>query len=156
MNSMGARPSYELQKPWWQEIRLVATSMAARVTWPGGKFHDDVIKWKNIFRVTGHLCGEFTGLRWIPAQRPVTRGVYVFFDLRLDGRLSKHSWGWWLETPSCTLWGQSNVMAYKQQQLWSKCIYTGHDGHLCSHKNTIDNKQINRILSWFISNTTIK
>ena len=22
--------------------------------------HDDVIKW-NIFRVTGHLCGEFTG-----------------------------------------------------------------------------------------------
>ena len=27
----------------------------------------------NIFRVTGHLCGEFTGPRWIPAQRPVTR-----------------------------------------------------------------------------------
>ena len=20
----------------------------------------------NIFRITGHLCGEFTGLRWIP------------------------------------------------------------------------------------------
>ena len=27
--------------------------------------HDDVIKWKH-FRVTGHLCGEFTGDRWIP------------------------------------------------------------------------------------------
>ena len=27
-------------------------------------FHDDVIKW-NIFRVTGPLCGEFTGDRWI-------------------------------------------------------------------------------------------
>ena len=26
--------------------------------------HDDVIKWKH-FRVTGHLCGEFTGPRWI-------------------------------------------------------------------------------------------
>ena len=25
----------------------------------------------NIFRVTGHLCGEFTGIRWIPAQKPV-------------------------------------------------------------------------------------
>ena len=25
--------------------------------------HDDVIKWKHF---TGHLCGEFTGHRWIP------------------------------------------------------------------------------------------
>ena len=30
-----------------------------------GKRHDDVMKWK-LFRVTGHLCGEFTGPRWIP------------------------------------------------------------------------------------------
>ena len=37
----------------------------------------------NIFRVTGHLCGKFTGPRWIPAQRPVTRSFDVFFDLRL-------------------------------------------------------------------------
>ena len=28
----------------------------------------------NFFHVTGHLCGEFTGHRWIPrTQRPVTR-----------------------------------------------------------------------------------
>ena len=31
-------------------------------------FHDDVIKWKH-FRVTGHLCGEFTGPRWIPRRK---------------------------------------------------------------------------------------
>ena len=31
----------------------------------------------NIFRVTGHLCGEFTGTRWIPAQRPVKRRFEV-------------------------------------------------------------------------------
>ena len=43
-----------------------------------------------------------------PAQRPVTRSFDVFFDLRLGGRLSKHSWGWWLETPSCPWWRQSN------------------------------------------------
>ena len=36
----------------------------------------------NNFRVTGHLCGEFTGPRWIPAQRPVTRSFDVFIDLR--------------------------------------------------------------------------
>ena len=36
----------------------------------------------NIFRVTGHVCGEFTG----PAQRPVTRSFDVFFDLhRING-----------------------------------------------------------------------
>ena len=57
-----------------------------------------------IFRVTGHLCGEFTGHRWIPAQRPVTRSFDVFFDLRLIKRLSKQSRGWWFETPSRPLW----------------------------------------------------
>ena len=46
--------------------------------------------------------GEF------PAQRPVTRSFDVFFDLRLNKRLSKHSWGWWFETPPCPLWRHSN------------------------------------------------
>ena len=31
-------------------------------------FHDDVIKW-NHFRVTGPLCGEFTGYWWISLTR---------------------------------------------------------------------------------------
>ena len=35
----------------------------------------------NIFRITGHLCGEFTGPGEFPAQRPVTRSFDVFFDL---------------------------------------------------------------------------
>ena len=52
----------------------------------------------NIFLVTGHLCGEFTGPRWITRQRLVMRSFDVFFDLRLNKRLSKQSWGWWLET----------------------------------------------------------
>ena len=47
----------------------------------------------NIFRVTGPLCGEFTGPGEFPAQRPVT--LDVFFDLRLNERLSKPTWGWW-------------------------------------------------------------
>ena len=44
------------------------------------------------------ITGEF------PSQRPVTRTFDVFFDLRLSKRLSKQSWGWWFETPSCSLW----------------------------------------------------
>ena len=38
----------------------------------------------NIFRVTCHLCGEFTGPGEFPAQRLVTRNFDVFFDLCLD------------------------------------------------------------------------
>ena len=47
--------------------------------------------------------GEF------PTQRPVTRSFDVFFDLRLNKRLSKQSWGWWLETLSRPLWRHRNA-----------------------------------------------
>ena len=43
----------------------------------------------NIFRVTGPLCGEFTGPGEFPTQRPVMRSFDVLFDLRLNKRLSK-------------------------------------------------------------------
>ena len=48
------------------------------------------------------LTGEF------PTQRPVTRSFDVFFDLRLNIRLSKQSWGWWFEMPSRPLWRHCN------------------------------------------------
>ena len=48
------------------------------------------------------VTGEF------PLQRPVTRSFDVFFDVRLNKRLSKQSWGWWFETPSRPLWRHSN------------------------------------------------
>ena len=43
-----------------------------------------------------------------PSQRPVTRSFDVFFDLCLNKRLSKQSWGWWFETPSYSLWRHCN------------------------------------------------
>ena len=39
--------------------------------------HDDVIKWK-LFRVTGHLCGIFTGLRWIPHTKASDAELWYF------------------------------------------------------------------------------
>ena len=44
----------------------------------------------------------------LPAQRPVTRSFDVFFELGLNERLSKKSWGFWFETPSRPLWCHSN------------------------------------------------
>ena len=63
----------------------------------------------NIFRVTGPLCGEFTGPGEFPTQRPVTRSFDVFFDLRLNKPLSKQPWGWWFETLSRSLWRHRNA-----------------------------------------------
>ena len=63
----------------------------------------------NIFRVTGPLCGEFTGPGEFPTQRPVTRSFDVFLDMRLNKSMSKQWWGWWFETPSWSLWRQCNA-----------------------------------------------
>ena len=69
--------------------------------------------------------GEF------PTQRPVTRSFEVFFDLRLNKRLSEHSWGWWFETPLGPLWrhcneidhisppGTPDINTQKQQAQWN-------------------------------------
>ena len=56
--------------------------------------------------------GEF------PSQRPVTRSFHIFFDLRLNKRLSKQSWGWWLETLSCPLWRHRNGIDCRWFETW--------------------------------------
>ena len=43
------------------------------------------------------VTGEFL------SQKPVRRSFDIFFDLHLNKRLSKQSWGWWVETPSHSL-----------------------------------------------------
>ena len=66
-----------------------------------------------------HQMGTFSALLTIcagnspvpgefPTQRPVTRSFGVFFDLRLNKRLSKQPWGWWFETQSLSLWRHCN------------------------------------------------
>ena len=63
----------------------------------------------NIFRVTGHLCGEFTGLRGIPSTKASDAELWCFFYMRPNKQLSKQSWGWWFETPLWSLWRHRNV-----------------------------------------------
>ena len=50
------------------------------------------------------VIGEF------PSQRPVTWSFDVFFDLRLNKRLSKQAWGWWFEMPTHSLWRHCNAI----------------------------------------------
>ena len=74
------------------------------------------------------VSGEF------PAQRPVTQSFDVFFDLRLNERLSKQSLGWWFETPSHPLWRQNNDTFSTNQNF---------DSQRCpiSHLNTLRPRQ---------------
>ena len=76
--------------------------------------HDDVIKWKHFPRYWTFV----RGIHWSPVKpppppppqhthtkkRPVTVRFGVLFHLHLNIQLSKQSWGWWFETPSCPLW----------------------------------------------------
>ena len=80
----------------------------------------------NIFRVTDHLCGEFTGHRWIPTKASDAE-LWCFFDLRMSKRLSEHSRGWWFETPSRPLWRHCN--GYPVSII---CSYT----YLCRQTNS--------------------
>ena len=50
------------------------------------------------------VTGEF------PSQRPVTRSFHVFFNLRLNKRLSKQSRRWSFEKQSRSLWRHFNVL----------------------------------------------
>ena len=47
------------------------------------------------------VTGEF------PPQRPVTWSFESFL-WSLNKRLSKQTWGWWFEVPSCSLWRHCN------------------------------------------------
>ena len=48
----------------------------------------------------------------------------VFFDLCLNNRLSKHSWGWWFETLSSPLWRLFNGLGGALKRLGDPCFPT--------------------------------
>ena len=67
----------------------------------------------NFFRVTSHLCGEFTGHRGTPLTNASDAELDVFFDLHLNKRLSKQSRRRWFENPSRSSWRHCNVIIRK-------------------------------------------
>ena len=74
----------------------------------------------DIFRVTGPLCWEFTGSRWILRTKASDAELWCLHDLRPNKRLSKQWRGWWFETLSCSLWRHRNEMHFL---FWVHCQY---------------------------------
>ena len=72
------------------------------------KTHEDVIKMETFPRYWTFV----RIIHWSPVNSPhkwpVTLSFDIFFDLRLNKRLSKQSWGWWFETLSRPLWCHHN------------------------------------------------
>ena len=67
----------------------------------------------NIFRITGPLCEEFTGHRWIPQKGQWRRALmYSLVCAWINGWV-KQPWGWWFETPSRSLWRHCNAKCFQ-------------------------------------------
>ena len=62
----------------------------------------------NTLWITGLCVGNSLVTGEFSTQRPATWSFDVFFDLRLNKRLSKQSWGWWFEMPWRSLWHHCN------------------------------------------------
>ena len=87
------------EKPIWQRKATQRshdiTQSNAMMTSSNGK----------IFRVTGHLCGEYS-----PHKGQWRWALMFSFYIRLNKRLSKQSKRRWSETPPCPLWRQCNAI----------------------------------------------
>ena len=70
-------------------------------------------RWRHEMETFSALLADSPVPGEFPTQRPVTRSFDVFYDLRLNKRLSKQSWGWWFEMPSRPLWRHLNVTDYQ-------------------------------------------
>ena len=109
--------------------------------------HDDGIKWKQFSALQAICAGNSPIPGEFPTQRPVTRSFDVFFDLRLNKRLSKQSLGWWFETPSHPLWPHCNEWTIIIDPAWRNPPATGGAPH---------EKASNAELLCFISKQSVK
>ena len=73
---------------------------------------------ENIFRVTGHVWGEFPGHRWIPRTKASDAELWCSLWSASDKPLGKQSCGWWFETLSRPLWRHCSVRFVLLNDIW--------------------------------------
>ena len=82
-------------------------------------------RWRHAMEILSALLAICAGNSPVtdefPAQRPVTWRFGVFFDLHLNERLSKQSWGRRSETPTLPLWrhrnGDFNKIQFQERRI---------------------------------------
>ena len=91
--------NFEILKPYW---KYGYDGWITHITWWRHQMETFSVLLALQFTGNSPVNGEF------PSQRPATRSFDVFFDMCLNKRLSKQSWGWWFETQSRSLWRHCN------------------------------------------------
>ena len=107
----------------WDHVEATQSMAPRRIGVRANTQWDDVIKWKHFPRDWPFVRGTHRSPVNTPAQRPVTRSFGLFFDLRLNKRLSKQSWGWWFEILSRPLCHCNGILFPNLEQLFV-VIYT--------------------------------
>ena len=93
------------------------------------------------------VTGEF------PSPRPVTRSFDVFFDLRLNKRLSKQSQGCWVETPSRSWWRHYNVVMQQRATFTSASPQKSYQGNKRIHKYQLHRHYCRRKISPYVESS---
>ena len=99
--------------PFHGTVGLLSSDLVALMSW--GPFHQMIFIpwWRHQMETSSTLLAPRAGNSPVtsefPSQRPVTWSFDVFFDLRLNKRLSKQSRRRWFETPSRSLWHHCNA-----------------------------------------------
>ena len=91
----------------------------------------------NTFRVTDRFVRGFTGHRWIPLKKPVTRSFDIFSDLCLNEQLSNQWRRRWFETLLRSLWRPCNGLANER---W--CYIFNALSHWLTSCLTLDRKRV--------------
>ena len=116
---------------------LRTKTQSSRYTW-----------WRHQMETFSALLAICAGNSPVPgeflAQMPVTRSFQVSFDLRLNKRLSKQSWGWWFETLSRTFWRHRNG------KMWYELVANNWiTARWSCHRIWIENKNIYRLFLFY-------
>ena len=117
---------WQCKEPGHQQPRYWPSSQGIMMTSSNG----------NIFHVTGLLCGEFTGHRWIPCTKAsdVELWCFLWSAAWINGCVNTDEWGWWFEMPSCPLWRRCNVPSSAQCLISDKMLFIF--GDMLSHIET--------------------
>ena len=100
----------------WRQTRWII--LTAGKTWNEYAQLHDVLKWK-ICGVTDPLCGEFIGHWWVTLTKASDVELDVFFDLRLNKRLSKQSRRRrWCKTSLRWLWRRCDICVFLAGMGW--------------------------------------
>ena len=95
----------------WDAITIIIQGIINIPASPPSDLHKRHTWWPHQMETFPSYWPFVRGIHRCPVNSPHKgqwRGALIFSDLHLNKWLSKQSWGWWIETPLCSLWRHCN------------------------------------------------